>query len=40
MLQKVQSEMGVAMVSIFYDGEGELNSILKVYLHQILRVPG
>ena len=40
LLQKVQTETGVPVVSIFYDGEGELNSILKVYLHQILRVPG
>ncbi len=38
LLQKVQSDTGVPVVSVVYDGEGDPNTILKVYLGQMLRV--
>ena len=33
--QEVQNRTGVPVVSMFYDGEGDLNSILGVYLAQV-----
>jgi len=35
LFQDVQNRTGVPVVSMFYDGEGDLNSILGVYLAQI-----
>ena len=38
LLQKVRSDTGVPVVSVVYDGEGDPNTILKVYLGQMLHV--
>ncbi|HUT51929.1 MAG TPA: acyl-CoA dehydratase activase [bacterium] len=39
LFQEVQNRTGVPVVSMFYDGEGDLNSLLGVYLAQV-RGPG
>jgi predicted CoA-substrate-specific enzyme activase len=35
LFQEIQNRLGVPIVSMFYDGEGDLNSLLGVYLAQI-----
>lgn len=32
--QQVENEMGVPVVNMYYDGEGEINKRLEVYIHQ------
>ena len=32
--QQVENEMGIPVVSMYYDGEGEINKRLEVYIHQ------
>jgi predicted nucleotide-binding protein (sugar kinase/HSP70/actin superfamily) len=39
-LQKIQSQTGVPIVSIFYDGESDLNKVLGIHLQQIRRNNG
>jgi predicted nucleotide-binding protein (sugar kinase/HSP70/actin superfamily) len=31
-LQRVQAETGVPVVNLFYDGDGELNKVLDIYI--------
>jgi predicted CoA-substrate-specific enzyme activase len=40
LFQEVQNRTGVPVVSMFYDGEGDLNSLLGVYLAQVSRERG
>ena len=35
LFQEVQNQTGVPVVSMFYDGEGDLNGLLGVYLAQV-----
>jgi hypothetical protein len=32
--QQIEQELGMPMVSMYYDGEGQINQQLEVYIHQ------
>jgi predicted CoA-substrate-specific enzyme activase len=38
-MQQIEKETGVPIVNMYYDGEGEINRRLEVYLHQAAKSP-